>query len=110
MNDYVGSTVLGVVISLTDKNGLKSNDDKVKVRIPAIHGPMRREDLPEEWSNTDSWVDDDNLPWIPICYPVGTIRPDKTMLREKEIVYVHYTGSNSSAPVIIGTAARLVKE
>lgn len=110
MNEYVGSTVLGIVISLEDEKGREFNEDKVKVRIPAIHGPMKREDLPEQWANTNSWVDDDHLPWIPICYPVGTLTPDKSMLREKEIVYVHYTGSNSSAPVIIGTAARLVKE
>ena len=109
-NKYVGVTVIGVIVSLEDDKGLKSNEDKVKVRIPSIHGPMKREDLPGEWSGTTSWVDDDHLPWIPICYPVGTSSPDKSMLKEKEIVYIHYTGPNCSAPVIIGTAAKLVKE
>lgn len=109
-NKYVGTTVLGVVVALDDDKGLKSNEDKVKVRIPSIHGPMKREDLPAEWSETKSWVDDDHLPWIPICYPLGTSFPSKSILKEKEIVYIHYTGSDSSAPIVIGTAARLVEE
>lgn len=105
-----GNAVLGIVISVEDEEGLKSNEDKVKVRIPLEHGPMKKEDLPPEWSRTDSWVADEDLPWIPICYPIGTTSPNKTMLREKEIVYILYTGTDQTAPVIIGTAAVLVKE
>lgn len=105
-----GSATLGIVISLEDEEGAEVNKDKVKVRIPSEHGPLKKEDLPEEWSKTSYWVEDKDLPWIPICYPLGTSSPNKNLLKEKEIVYILYTGPGRSAPVIVGTAAILVKE
>lgn len=105
----LGKVAVGVVISLEDDTGDPANKNRVKVRIPMIHGPMKQSDLPSEWSNS-TWVDDDGLPWVPICFPLGTASPDKSLLKEKEIVYLLYTDRDNKYPVIIGTAARLVEE
>lgn len=101
---------LGIVIEVDDPEGLKIREDKVKVRIPAIHGPLKKEDLPPEWQNTTTWVEDDKLPWIPLCYPLGTSSPNKKLLKKKEIVYILYTAEGGQSPVIIGTAGVTVKE
>lgn len=107
MDSVKGTITLGVVVELEDSS--PDNKNRVKVRIPTIHGPMKQSDLPAEWSRA-IWTDDDHLPWVPICFPLGTSSPDKSLLKEKEIVYIAFTGSGNSGPVIIGTAAKEVEE
>ena len=103
-----GKLTHGVVVEIDDPEGDPHNKEKVKVRVPALHGPLKKEDLPPQWQ--DLWVDDKYLPWLPICYPLGTGSPNKSMLKEKELVFVLYTNEDYSDAVIIGTAAVIVKE
>lgn len=105
----LGKMALGIVISLEDEKGREINKNKVKVRIPILHGPMKAEDLPAEWSNSTR-VEDEDLPWVSICYPLGTASPNKSLVKEKEVVYLMYTDSDNAVPVIVGTAAVQVKE
>lgn len=100
--------VLGIVVKLEDSS--PENKNRIQVRIPAIHGPMKESDIPPEWSKSNSWVDDEHLPWVPVCWPLGTRTPEKSIFEEKEIVYIAYTGSGSSSPLVVGTAARKVEE
>lgn len=103
-----GTIALGIVVELDD--GRPENETRVKVRIPTLHGPMKRTDLPPEWSNA-VWTDDDHLPWVPICYNLGTRIPRKgPMIQLNEILYIAYTGANASGPVIIGTTTKIYKE
>lgn len=104
------SFTLGIVVQLNDPNHDKAHKNKVKVRIPQVHGPMKQTDLPYFWANSHSWTDDDHLPWVPIMYPLGTRTPNKSLLREKEIVYLAYMGDSNSVPTIVGTTTTLVKE
>lgn len=102
---------LAVVIKIEDDEALKVNENRIQIRIPSIHGPLKEEDLPPDADKLTQWTPDEHLPWAFIIYPLGTKSPNKTSLfQEKEIVYVMFPYGDTSNPVVIGTAGRLVEE
>lgn len=104
----IGTVTVGSVVEL---GKAPKNKNKIKLRVPLIHGPTSRDKYPAEWSKSLSFIEDDRLPWVPVCFPVGTKDPDiSSMFEEKEIVYVIFTGENNSGPLIIGTTGVKVKE
>lgn len=101
------SVTAGIIIALEDDSGEAANRNRVKVRIPTIHGPTTNFQIPEEYQGL-SRIPDEELPWVPICYPVGTTERDKSLLRENEVVYVIVVDGGSDY-LIIGTSTSILE-
>ena len=101
---------LAIVITLDDPENRPENVNRVQVRIPTYHGPLKREDLPADCINSP-YVEDEDLPWAAVCYPLGTEEPDKhEFLKELEMVYIAHPSGDIKYPLIIGTVGELVNE
>lgn len=85
---------------------------KVRVRIPSIHGPTRRDKLPPEYQGFRSgYVNDADLPFASVCLPLGTKSNDvSSLFQDKEIVYIMWTSTSMDTPLVIGTTGVVVKD
>lgn len=87
-----------IVVDVNDPVGL----DRVKVRIPQIHGFVDRETY-GQFSQTvvgRSRVDDYSLPWAAVCYPFGST----TQPEINQVVWVSFVNGDINHPVIMGWA------
>lgn len=94
----IAGVLPGIVIDLDDKAGL----DRVRVRIPQLHGFMSKEAYGPVSKTTidNSWVNEGNLPWASVCYPFGsTTKPELN-----QVVWVAFVNGDINYPVIIGWA------
>lgn len=104
-----GQVTLAVVVSTVDSKNNLMHQNKVKVRIPSLHGPSTEEQLPS--NSSKSWVSDDVLPWADVMYPVGTSidsQDPSKFFKIGEIVYIIFTNTSYRRPVIIGTTGRTI--
>ena len=112
--DTMTTTPGQVMLAIVSMDGVNTSGmsdyykDKVRVRIPNVHGPYSVEDLPPEMQNLRT--DDDYLPWASICYPLGTSSPKTSIVKDKEIVYVLFSSTSLNYPLIIGTTGTKVKD
>lgn len=82
---------LGIVIKPIDRT-----TKKVKVRIPAIHGPLESDGKPY-------WVKEDDLPYASINYPLGLNHNDFQLV-PGTIVYIEFIANDLSYPIVVGWA------
>lgn len=104
--------VLAVVDLVNDPDRDPVNESRVRVRIPALHGPMRVDQIPIGADPTYDYTDREDLPWAQVVFPLGVSMGEKSnLIREHELVYVILPSFESiSDPVVIGTTGRLVEE
>lgn len=100
-NNY-GQVTKGIVIEI----GSDSNAGRIKVRIPAYHGPPSKDSLPTEAEKY--WTSDSNLPWAEVVYAPGTTNPSTSLFQEGEVVYVMFTSTSYRHPLVIGTTGKFV--
>ena len=104
----ISSFTSAIVVQVEDDMYRTINDNRVKVRVPTIHGPSSAEDLPDNIDNFKidknlQWTPDENLPWASIIFPVGSTSYDKSSLFQVgQIVYVIFPYDDLTKPYIIG--------
>lgn len=110
-----GRTLIGVISKVVDDTSPEDerlrHTGKVRVRIPEFHGPKYKEELPEKFANDPAyWTDEDDLPWIPVCFPLGTsFTADlSTLFKVDEMVYITYTDDKYQSPLVLGTTGRMI--
>lgn len=108
-----GRTTIGIVAQVEyDGDDADKYKTKIKVRIPEFHGPRKedRNNLPSNFQDKLAYyTKDEDLPWIPVCLPLGFRIDDKTMsefFEVDEMVYVTYTDDSYQTPIVIGTTGR----
>lgn len=87
-----------IVIDINDPAGL----DRIKVRIPQLHGFMNKETYGVLSKTTvdNSWVDTNALPWAAVCYPFGST----TQPEINQVVWVSFVNGDANYPVVMGWA------
>lgn len=116
MADSVFSLMTAIVISRKDEEGRPCNKGRVQVRIPAFHGPLKSEDIPDGRQGfiKATWIRDELLPWASVVYPIGTKdvteSTAETMFQDKEVVFVSFSGGDPSYPIIVGTTGMILEE
>lgn len=84
----------GIVVSTEDPAGF----NRVRVRIPELHGPVNPDIYPSEQAKKKYWVEDTYLPWAEVSYPFG----DTTLPEINQVVLVGFFNGASDQPVILG--------
>ena len=109
---HFDSIVLAVVDLVNDPERNPTNESRVRVRIPALHGPMRIDQLPIGADPNYDYTDREDLPWAQVVFPLGVSMGEKSnLIREHELVYVVIPSFDSiSDPVVVGTTGRLIEE
>lgn len=93
MSISAGSTVKAIVIKV---------NDEWRLRIPQVHGPLSKKDLPSDLQ--DQFVEDEDLPTFEVCYPIGTVKGSMPTFADREIVIAYQLpGDNISNFLVIGT-------
>lgn len=93
---------LGVTKAIVIDNEDPAGYNRIKVRIPEIHGIMDVNKYKDLTSDTakNVWVSDTELPWAEMCFPFGEIiRPEIN-----QVVWVSFYDGLADMPVIIGWA------
>ena len=88
----------GIVIDIDDPAGY----NRIKIRIPEIHGIMNPDNYGTLLHDTakNAWVSDDKLPYAEVCYPFG----NDTMPEINQIVWVAFFNGDVDSPIILGWA------
>lgn len=101
MKNNFGQVTKGIVIEIDETS------DRVKVRIPVLHGPPSVESLPSEAEKY--WTSNDTLPWSEVMYPLGSEGQTlSSLLKVGEVVYVLFTSASYRHPLVIGTTGKFV--
>lgn len=100
-NNY-GQVTKAIVIEI----GTGKNEGRVKVRIPAHHGPPSKDSLPPEAEKY--WISDSSLPWAEVMYSPGVTSPSTSLLQRGEVVYVMFASTSYRHPLVIGTTGKFV--
>jgi hypothetical protein len=99
MAEFIRQTGIykGIVTNNEDPAGL----NRIQVRIPELHGPMKSETLGISKRNSTTsvmWTEDKYLPWAEICYSFGDTTPPEV----NQVVWVIFYAGNADYPIIIG--------
>ena len=94
MADKIGGILMGIVIDNHDPAGYK----RVRVRIPALHGAMTKEFYPDETMAKTNRTREKSLPWVPVCYPLGSDIPPEP----NQVVFVGFISGDPDKPVVLG--------
>ena len=94
---YAG-VMKGIVIDTNDPVEL----DRVKVRIPQLHGFMDEETYGPISKDIvrKSRMSDEDLPWASVCYPFGST----TQPEVNQVVWIMFVNGDANSPVVIGWA------
>ncbi len=83
----------GIVIDTEDPAGF----NRIRIRIPEIHGPMNKTIMPSHLQDK-YWVKDEDLPWAEVSYPMGEINVPEV----NQVVLVGFFNGSADSPVVLG--------
>ena len=97
VDKYVGLTK-AIVIDNEDPSGYH----RIKVRILSIHGAVNLQTYGNITSLAAQYchVNDEDLPWIEVCYPFGHCTPPEI----NQVVWVCFYRGDVTVPVVLGWA------
>jgi len=96
MAGKIGGLMTGIVINIDDPSGF----NRVRVRIPAIHGTIT-EDFYGMCGNNASHLNrvaDNAIPWAQVAFPFG----ERFTPELNQVVIVGFINGDEGSPVVLG--------
>ena len=99
---------IGIISKNEEGRPLVCNqDDYIRVRVPAIHGPQPTMALTGSKAMlSDRILDDNLLPWALLSRSFENKNFSATELQEGDLVYVIFENDDTTSPIITGYASR----